>query len=59
MPPDGFPIVGPHPELLGFYQVVTHSGVTLGPVLGALAAAEMVGGCLEDVLAPYRPDRLL
>jgi glycine/D-amino acid oxidase-like deaminating enzyme len=59
MPPDGFPIVGPHPELAGFYIVATHSGITLGPVLGPLVAAEVTTGRPEPQLAPYRPDRLL
>jgi glycine/D-amino acid oxidase-like deaminating enzyme len=59
MPPDGYPIVGAHPELTGFYVVVTHSGVTLGPVLGPLVAAEMLDGRQEPVLAPYRPERFL
>jgi glycine/D-amino acid oxidase-like deaminating enzyme len=59
MPVDGYPIVGPHPELPGFYVVVTHSGITLGPVLGPLVAAELTTGRPEPLLAPYRPDRLL
>jgi glycine/D-amino acid oxidase-like deaminating enzyme len=59
MPLDGYPMVGPHPELPGFYVVVTHSGMTLGPVLGPLAAAEVMSGRPEPVLAPYRPERFL
>jgi glycine/D-amino acid oxidase-like deaminating enzyme len=59
MPSDGCPMVGPHPELPGFYVVVTHSGITLGPVLGPLVAAEVMSGRPEPMLAPYRPDRLL
>jgi glycine/D-amino acid oxidase-like deaminating enzyme len=59
MPLDDYPIVGPHPELPGFYVVVTHSGITLGPVLGPLVAAELLTGRPEPLLAPYRPDRFL
>jgi glycine/D-amino acid oxidase-like deaminating enzyme len=59
MPPDGYPIVGPHPELPGFYGVVTHSGVTLGPVLGPLVAREVLTEQPEPVLSAYRPDRFL
>ncbi len=59
MPLDGYPMIGPHPELPGFYIVVTHSGITLGPVLGPLVAAEVVTGRPEPVLAPYRPERFL
>ena len=59
MPLDGYPMIGPHPELPGFYVVVTHSGITLGPVLGPLVAAEVTTGRPEPVLAPYRVERLL
>jgi glycine/D-amino acid oxidase-like deaminating enzyme len=59
MPPDGFPVVGPHPGMPAFYVVVTHSGITLGPVLGPLVAGELLNGRPEPVLSPYRPDRLL
>jgi len=58
MPLDGYPIVGPHPKLPRFYQVVTHSGITLGPVLGPLVAAELSTGRPEPRLAPYRPERV-
>jgi glycine/D-amino acid oxidase-like deaminating enzyme len=57
MPSDGYPIVGPHAERTGFYTVVTHSGITLGPVLGPIVAAEILTGRPEPALAPYRPHR--
>jgi glycine/D-amino acid oxidase-like deaminating enzyme len=59
MPLDGYPMIGMHPDLPGFYVVVTHSGITLGPVLGPLVAAEVLSGRPEPVLAPYRPERFL
>jgi glycine/D-amino acid oxidase-like deaminating enzyme len=34
-----------------------HSGVTLAPVAGRLAAQEILGGSLADALADFRPDR--
>jgi glycine/D-amino acid oxidase-like deaminating enzyme len=55
MPPDGHPIVGP--LLPGFYVTVSHSGITLGPLLGRLVAAEILTGASEPRLAPYRPGR--
>lgn len=57
MPRDGRPIVGPLPQLDGLYVMVTHSGVTLGPLLGDLAADEIVDGQMLEMLRPYRPDR--
>ena len=36
---------------------MTHSGVTLAPILGHMAAAEIAGGLDLEVLRPYRPER--
>jgi glycine/D-amino acid oxidase-like deaminating enzyme len=36
---------------------VTHSGVTLGPLIGRLLAQEILTGEVEPVAAPFRPDR--
>jgi len=57
VPEDGLPLVGPHPGAPGLYTVTTHSGVTLAPLLGALAAREITGSRPVSELAPYRPDR--
>ena len=35
---DGAPILGEHPSIAGFYNVVTANGYTLGPLLGRLTA---------------------
>jgi glycine/D-amino acid oxidase-like deaminating enzyme len=57
MPLDGFPVVGALPGVAGVYTVVTHSGVTLAPILGELVSREILTGELADSLAPYRPGR--
>jgi glycine/D-amino acid oxidase-like deaminating enzyme len=60
MPPDGMPVVGAVPGVQNAYVVVTHSGVTLAPILGELASAELLGGGAPSaLLAPFRPPRLL
>jgi glycine/D-amino acid oxidase-like deaminating enzyme len=60
MPPDGMPVVGPVPFVANAYVVVTHSGVTLAPILGELVTAELIGGAApSELLAPFRPPRLL
>jgi len=59
MPRDERPIVGPIPGLDGFYVVVSHSGVTLGPLWGRIAAAELLDGTSDPRLTPYRPTRFL
>jgi glycine/D-amino acid oxidase-like deaminating enzyme len=59
MPVDEKPMVGTIPGLDGFYVVVSHSGVTLGPLWGKIAAAELLDGTLDPRLEPYRPARFL
>jgi glycine/D-amino acid oxidase-like deaminating enzyme len=57
MPSDRLPIVGPLPWLEGLYLAVSHSGVTLAPVLGRLVAREVTDQAADGLLAPFRPGR--
>ena len=57
MPVDELPVVGALPGLSGLYVTVTHSGVTLAPILGRHVTAEMLDAARIDALAPYRPER--
>jgi glycine/D-amino acid oxidase-like deaminating enzyme len=57
MPLDGFPVIGALPANPDVYVAVTHSGVTLAPILGQYITQEIVGESLVDWLAPYRPTR--
>jgi len=57
MPADRLPIVGPLPWLDPLYLAVSHSGVTLAPVLGRLVAAEVAEQVADGLLAPFRPGR--
>jgi glycine/D-amino acid oxidase-like deaminating enzyme len=57
LPADGFPIVGPTATLPGLYVTVTHSGMTLAPIIGRLAATEIVDGGGVALLDPFRPGR--
>jgi glycine/D-amino acid oxidase-like deaminating enzyme len=59
LPADGLTVAGHLDESGRLYVVATHSGVTLGPLLGRLAATEIISGSREDVLAPFRPQRFL
>jgi glycine/D-amino acid oxidase-like deaminating enzyme len=45
------------PHVEGYYLVVTHSGVTLAPLLGAAVADEVARGRQRPELAPFRPAR--
>ena len=58
MPLDGYPVMGFAIEAPNLYVALTHSGVTLAPVLSQLAALEICDGVSADaVLGPYRPER--
>jgi glycine/D-amino acid oxidase-like deaminating enzyme len=57
LPKDGFPIVGFPVGRRDIYITVMHSGVTLGPLVGRLAATEILDGVQVDPLAPYRLER--
>lgn len=57
IPQDGLPVVGWVPQVEGLYVIATHSGVTLGPLLGDLAAGEISTEQDARELAPYRPAR--
>ncbi|HMK85435.1 MAG TPA: FAD-binding oxidoreductase [Steroidobacteraceae bacterium] len=56
MPTDGFPVVGAIPGCPDVYVAVTHSGVTLAPILGEYVSREIFAE-EQDSLAPYRPSR--
>lgn len=57
LPRDGYPIVGTSAKCPNLYLVVTHSGVTLAPVLSELASIEILDGVEVQALGPYRPSR--
>ncbi|MEV3859378.1 FAD-binding oxidoreductase [Streptomyces sp. NPDC050095] len=57
VPSDGLPLVGEAAGAPGLYHLVSHSAVTLAPVLGRLAAQEIGTGRPAPELAAYRPDR--
>ncbi|MFF8286742.1 NAD(P)/FAD-dependent oxidoreductase [Streptomyces albus] len=56
MPADGLTVAG-FGAAGSVYAIATHSGITLGPLLGRLAAEEIVQGKESALLAAFRPDR--
>ncbi|KAA0701031.1 FAD-binding oxidoreductase [Neorhizobium sp. P12A] len=56
-PKDGFPIIGPSDAVAGLYLTVMHSGITLAPLVGQLAADEVLGERRDSLLAPFRLSR--
>ena len=59
MPGDKHTIAGRIPGLANGWMIATHSGITLGPLLGRLMADEIVRDKPSSTLAPFRPDRFL
>ncbi len=57
MPGDRHTIAGRIPGFINGWMIATHSGVTLGPLLGRLMSDEIVRGKPSPALAPFRPDR--
>lgn len=57
VPADGLTIAGRLPGWENAYVAVTHSGITLGPLLGRLLTEEITTGQRDPLLAPFRPER--
>jgi glycine/D-amino acid oxidase-like deaminating enzyme len=57
MPQDEYPILGFTERRPNVYLAATHSGVTLAPLIGRLAALEILDGVPVSLLEPYRPAR--
>ena len=57
LPIDGHPAVGASPSRPDIYVAIMHSGVTLAPIIGKLAAAEIVQDRHASSLDAFRPDR--
>ena len=57
-PADGLSIIGGAPGLEGLYVAVTHSGITLSPVVGIALSELVVDGSARIVdISPYSPAR--
>jgi len=57
MPEDEYPILGFPTACPNVYVAAMHSGVTLAPLVGRMAATEILDRVPVDALRPYRPDR--
>ena len=58
MPVDEYPVVGFTDRCPNLYVAAMHSGVTLAPLIGQLAALEILDGARVSLLDAYRPSRL-
>ncbi|MER7574846.1 FAD-binding oxidoreductase [Streptomyces sp. NPDC126514] len=57
LPADGHSIAGYASDRSRVYCLVSHSGITLAPILGRLAAGEITTDQEQDLLRPFRPTR--
>ncbi len=57
IPGDGEPVVGAVKAIPGYYVVFSHSGATLGLIMGELLAYEVALGTEHPMLEPFRPER--
>lgn len=57
VPGDGEPVAGAVPSIEGLHVLFTHSGATLGLILGELIAEEVLTGAASPVLDAFRLDR--
>jgi glycine/D-amino acid oxidase-like deaminating enzyme len=57
MPADEYPVVGFSERCPNLYVAAMHSGMTLAPLIGQLAALEILDGARVSLLDPYRPSR--
>jgi glycine/D-amino acid oxidase-like deaminating enzyme len=57
LPKDDLPVVGFTQKCPNLYIAAMHSGMTLSPMIGQVAAMEVLDGADVDLLKPYRPSR--
>jgi glycine/D-amino acid oxidase-like deaminating enzyme len=57
LPKDGYPVLGFTRACPNVYVAVTHSGITLAPIIGQLVTTEILDSVSVDLLRPYRPHR--
>lgn len=57
IPGDGEPVIGALKAVPGCYVAFSHSGATLGLIVGELLAYEIASGAEHPMLATFRPER--
>jgi glycine/D-amino acid oxidase-like deaminating enzyme len=58
IPVDGFPAIGKAADIDGYYEAVTHSGITLGPIVGRTLSAEILYCDIDPLVSTFRASRL-
>jgi glycine/D-amino acid oxidase-like deaminating enzyme len=58
IPVDGFPMIGPVAGIGGYYEAVTHSAVTLAPIVARALTAEILQGEVDPLVSTFRASRI-
>jgi glycine/D-amino acid oxidase-like deaminating enzyme len=58
IPVDGLPVIGSAAGIDGYYEAVTHSGITLGPIIARALTAEILRGEIDPLVSSFRASRL-
>jgi glycine/D-amino acid oxidase-like deaminating enzyme len=58
IPLDGLPLIGRACDVAGYYEAVTHSGITLGPIVGRALSAEILHNEIDPLVSNFRASRL-
>jgi glycine/D-amino acid oxidase-like deaminating enzyme len=58
IPVDGLPLIGRPAGIGGYYEAVTHSGITLGPIIARVLTAEILHGEIDPLVSSFRASRL-
>lgn len=60
IPGDGWSVAGPVDDIEGLWVAFTHSGATLGPILGEILATEIIDEEFRSpLLSSFRPNRFV
>jgi glycine/D-amino acid oxidase-like deaminating enzyme len=58
IPVDGLPVIGRAAGIDGYYEAVTHSGITLGPIVARALTAEILHGEIDPLVSSFPASRL-
>jgi glycine/D-amino acid oxidase-like deaminating enzyme len=58
IPVDGLPVIGKASDVDGYYEAITHSGITLGPIVGRALTAEILNDQIDPLVSSFRASRL-
>jgi glycine/D-amino acid oxidase-like deaminating enzyme len=58
IPLDGLPLIGTAGDVSGYYEAVTHSGITLGPIVARALSAEILHNEIDPLVSSFRASRV-